>query len=261
VKPELEILFIGDIVGRPGREVTSRTLDRLRQEARPDLVVANGENAAGGFGLTENVYHELLNMGINVITLGNHAWDKAEIFNFISEADRLVRPLNFPEGTPGRGFTVADVEGVPVGIINVMGRVYMGSLDCPFRAADKAIADMAGETRVILVDIHAEATAEKRALAYHLDGRVSCVVGTHTHVQTADECILPGGTAFLTDAGMTGPSHSVIGMKVEGAVRKMVTQLPTRLEVADGPAQFNAMRVRVEVETGRAIRIERLNYK
>ncbi|MDB5097617.1 MAG: hypothetical protein JWM80_2038 [Cyanobacteria bacterium RYN_339] len=261
MKSELDLLFIGDIVGRPGREMTARTLERMRQENQPDLIIANGENSAGGFGLTEAIYHELLDMGVGVVTLGNHAWDKSEIFDFISEADRLIRPLNFPEGTPGTGFTVADVDGIPVGVINVMGRAFMAPMDCPFRAVDKAIAAIGGETRVIFVDVHAEATAEKRGLAYHLDGRVSAVVGTHTHVQTADECILPGGTAFLTDAGMTGPIHSVIGMKVEGAVRKMVTQLPCRLEVAEGPAQFNAVRVRIEVETGRAISIERLNYR
>lgn len=258
----LDLLFIGDIVGRPGRERAALVLDRLRQDGSlPDLVIANGENAAGGFGLTEATYHEILDMGVRVVTMGNHTWDKAEIFDFISESDRLIRPLNYPEGTPGRGWTLAEVDGVTVGVVNVMGRVYMGSLDCPFRAVDKALAQMGDETRVIFVDVHAEATAEKRALAHYLDGRVSAVVGTHTHVQTADEAILPGGTAYLTDAGMTGPANSVIGMKIDGAIRKMLTQLPGRLEVADGPAQFNGVRIRVEVETGRAIAIERLNSR
>lgn len=258
----VSILFIGDIIGRPGREMAARTLDRLRRDGELDVVIANGENTAAGFGLTEAIYHELLEMGVRVVTLGNHTWDKAEILDFISEADCLVRPLNYPEGTPGRGWTLVDVEGVTIAVVNVMGRVSMGAnLDCPFRSVDKALNAIAGETRVVFVDIHAEATAEKRALACHLDGRVSAVVGTHTHVQTADETILPGGTAFLTDAGMTGPIHSVIGMKIEGSVRRMLTQMPARLEVADGPSQFNGVRVRVEVETGRAIAIERLNYR
>lgn len=261
-KSELDLLFIGDIVGRPGREAAAKTLDRLRREgAWPDLVIANAENSAGGFGLTREIYHELMNMGVGVMTLGNHAWDKREIFDFIGESSHLVRPMNFPEGTPGRGVTVVEVAGVPVGIVNVMGRVFMQPLDCPFKAVDRAVRDLQSETRVIFVDVHAEATAEKRGLAYHLDGRVSAVVGTHTHVQTADETILPGGTAFLTDAGMTGPRESVIGMKVDQAVRKLTTALPTRLEVAEGPAQFNGVRVRVEVATGRALDIERLNYR
>lgn len=261
MKTELEIVFIGDIIGRPGREAVAKTLDRLRREgAWPDLVIANVENSAGGFGLTREIYHEFLNMGIGVMTLGNHTWDKREIFDFIGESSHLVRPLNYPEGTPGRGYTVFEVAGVSVGVINVMGRVFMHPIDCPFRAADRAVMDLATETRVIVVDMHAEATAEKRGLAYHLDGRVSAVVGTHTHVQTADETILPGGTGYLTDAGMTGPRHSVIGMKAEQAVRKLTSGLPTRLEVAEGPAQFNGVRLRVEVATGRAIAIERLNY-
>jgi metallophosphoesterase (TIGR00282 family) len=258
----LDILFIGDIVGRPGREKAIRTLERYRQTDNfPDLVVANGENAAGGFGLTHAIYQELLNAGVQVITMGNHTWDKKEIFDFISEANHLVRPINYPEGAPGQGFVVAEVKGYSVGIVNAMGRVFMANLDCPFRAIDRAIQYLSGETRVILVDMHAEATAEKRALAWHLDGRVSAVFGTHTHIQTADETILPGGTAYLTDTGMTGPYNSVIGMKIEPAIRKMMTQLPERFEVAEGPAQFNAVRIRVEAETGRAISIERINER
>lgn len=257
----LDLLFIGDIVGRPGREAVQRTLDGLRQTGLPDVVIANGENAAGGFGLTRETYHELLNMGVSVITLGNHAWDKREIFDFIGESSQLVRPLNFPEGTPGHGWTLVPAGGGLVAVINLMGRAFMGTLDCPFRAADRAIADISPETRVILVDIHAETTAEKMALAYYLDGRVSAVVGTHTHVQTADERILPGGTGYLTDAGMCGATDSVIGMKAELAIKKMLTQLPVRFEVAEGPGQFNGVRFRVEALTGRTIAVERLNYR
>ncbi|MFN3428452.1 MAG: TIGR00282 family metallophosphoesterase [Candidatus Sericytochromatia bacterium] len=258
----LEILFIGDIVGRPGRDAVAAMLNRLRDAGEtPDLVVANGENVSGGFGLTKENFHELLGMGVGVVTLGNHAWDKREILDYISDEDRLVRPLNYPEGTPGRGWTIVDVGGTPVGIINVMGRVFMPTLDCPFKAVDAALACWGQDVRVVLVDIHAEASAEKMGLGWHLDGRASLVVGTHTHVQTADETILPGGTAYLTDAGMTGPQRSVIGMVPELAVRKMRTQLPTRLEVADGPAQFNGVRVKIEAETGRAIAIERLCHR
>jgi metallophosphoesterase (TIGR00282 family) len=258
---QLDILFIGDVVGRPGRDVLTRALARMRVTGFPDLVIANGENAAGGFGLTRDVYHELLNAGVQVLTMGNHTWDKRDIFDFIGESDHLVRPINYPEGTPGRGYTVVEAGGHLVGIVNVMGRVFMPTLDCPFRTVERAIEDIVSETRVILVDIHAEATAEKMALAHHLDGRVSAVFGTHTHVQTADECILPGGTGYLTDAGMTGPYRSIIGMQSDLAVKKMMTQLPTRLEVAEGPAQFNAVRITVEVRTGRTLTIERLNFR
>lgn len=258
---QLDILFVGDVVGRPGREALGRALKRMRETGFPDLVIANGENAAGGFGLTKDVYHELLDMGVHVLTMGNHTWDKREIFDFIGESDHLVRPLNYPDGTPGRGYTVVEVAGCLVGIVNVMGRVFMPTLDCPFTSVDHAVEDITSETRVILVDIHAEATAEKMALAHHLDGRVSVVVGTHTHVQTADEIILPGGTAYLTDAGMTGPYRGVIGMNADLALKKMMTQLPTRLEVAEGPAQFNAVRFTIEARTGRALAVERLNYR
>jgi metallophosphoesterase (TIGR00282 family) len=260
--PVLDILFIGDVVGRPGREAVADMLRKLRDAGEtPDLIVCNGENVSGGFGLTRENYHDLLGMGVGVVTMGNHTWDKREIFDYISDEDRLVRPMNYPDGTPGRGWTIVEVKGTSVGVINVMGRVFMPTLECPFKAVDQVLADWGHDVRVILVDVHAEATAEKMGLGWHLDGRVSLVVGTHTHVQTADETILPGGTAYLTDAGMTGPCRSVIGMKTELAVKKMRTQLPMRLEVAEGPAQFNGVRVKVEAESGRAIAIERLNAR
>ena len=177
------------------------------------------------------------------------------------EADRLIRPLNYPEGTPGRGWTTLEVAGITVAVINVMGRVFMPTVDCPFRAVERALAEIDGDATVVLVDVHAEATAEKRALAYHLDGRVSAVLGTHTHVQTADECILPGGTTYLTDAGMTGPRDGVIGMRTDLAIKKMLSGLPTRLEVASGPTQFNGVRLRVDRVSGKALAVERLNYR
>ncbi len=257
----LDILFIGDIVGQPGRDATRQALEQMRKDGFPDVVVANGENAAGGFGLTETIYTELLDFGVSVVTMGNHTWDKQEIMGFIGEADRLVRPLNYPEGTPGRGWTFYTAQGVSVAVINVMGRAFMPTVDCPFRAVEKALVELDGEAPVVLVDVHAEASAEKMALAWHFDGRVSAVFGTHTHVQTADETILPGGTAYLTDAGMTGPRDSVIGMRRDLSIKKLLTGLPTRLEVATGPTQFNAVRVRVDAVTGKALAVQRLNYR
>lgn len=257
----LDILFIGDIVGGPGRDAVADVLGKMRSEGFPDVVVANGENAAGGFGLTEKIYTELLDLGVSVVTMGNHTWDKQEIMGFIGEADRLVRPLNYPDGTPGRGWTLYTSHGVQVAVVNVMGRAFMPTVDCPFRAVEKALQEIDGETPVVLVDVHAEATAEKMALAWHFDGRVSAVFGTHTHVQTADETILPGGTAYLTDAGMTGPRDSIIGMRRDLAVKKLITGMPTRLEVAPGPTQFNGVRVRVDAGSGKALTVQRLNYR
>jgi metallophosphoesterase (TIGR00282 family) len=257
----LDVLFIGDIVGSPGREACAAALAKMREDGFPDVVIANGENAAGGFGLTMKVYHELLDMGVSVVTLGNHTWDKQEILEFIGEADRLVRPLNYMDGTPGRGWTLLTSHGVQVAVINVMGRAFMPTVDCPFRAVEKALDEIDGEAPVIIVDVHAEATAEKMGLAWHFDGRVSAVLGTHTHVQTADEHILPNGTAYLTDAGMTGPRDSIIGMRRDLAVKKMITQLPCRLEVATGPTQFNAVRLRIDAASGKALTVQRLNYR
>lgn len=257
----LDVLFIGDIVGRPGRDAAGEVLGRMRKEGFPDVVVANGENAAGGFGLTEQVFTELLDLGVSVVTMGNHTWDKQEIMGFIGEADRLVRPLNYPDGTPGRGWTLCTAQGLTVAVINVMGRAFMPTVDCPFRAVEKALVEIDGEAQVVLVDVHAEASAEKMALAWHFDGRVSAVLGTHTHVQTADETILPGGTAYLTDAGMTGPRDSVIGMRRDLSIKRLLTGLPTRLEVAPGPTQFNAVRLRVDGATGKALTVQRLNYR
>ncbi|MEB3284584.1 MAG: TIGR00282 family metallophosphoesterase [Candidatus Sericytochromatia bacterium] len=257
----LDVLFIGDIVGRPGRDAVAHYLGEMRISGFPDLVIANGENAAGGFGITERIYQELRDHGIDIVTMGNHTWDKNEIFGFIQDAERLLRPLNYPEGTPGKGWTLLEVNHVKVAIINVMGRAFMPPVDCPFRTLDTALATIGPITPTIIVDIHAEATAEKIALARHLDGRVSACIGTHTHVQTADETIFPGGCAFLSDAGMTGPRDAVIGMKTDLAIRKMRTALPTKLEVAEGPTQFNAVRMRIDAMTGKSVAIDRLNYR
>ncbi|QSV45670.1 TIGR00282 family metallophosphoesterase [Geobacter benzoatilyticus] len=256
----VKILFIGDIVGAPGREAVARDLHRLIDRYRIDLVVANGENAAGGFGITEDKAMELYSLGIDVLTSGNHVWDKKESYQFIQREDRLVRPANYPPGTKGRGSTIVKTAGgVSVGILNLEGRVFMNSLDCPFRTADKEIEQLKEQTNIIFVDFHAEATSEKVALGWHLDGRVSVVVGTHTHVQTADERILPGGTAYITDAGMTGSSDSVIGVKKELAIGRFLTQMPIRFEVAKKDIRLNGVVVAIDEMSGSAVSIERIS--
>lgn len=256
----VNILFIGDIVGSPGRQALGRELHRLVDHHRVDLVVANGENSAGGFGITEETAKELFSLGIDVLTSGNHIWDKRDSFSFIGREERLVRPANYPPGTVGRGATVVRTAGgVPVGILNLEGRVFMNNLDCPFRVADQEIERLRESTPLIFVDFHAEATSEKIALGWHLDGKVSAVVGTHTHVQTADERILPGGTAYITDAGMTGSFDSVIGVRKELAVERFVTQMPVRFEVAKKDVRLNGVVIGVDPVSGRAFSIERIS--
>lgn len=254
----MRILMIGDIVGRAGRKAVKETLTTIRQELKLDMIVANGENAAGGNGITCEIAKDLFGLGVDVITSGNHIWDKKEIIPYIDREPRLLRPANYPSGTPGKGVGVYDINGIKVGIINLSGRVYLPSLDCPFRAADELINSICQQTNIILVDFHAEATSEKVALSWYLDGRVSAVVGTHTHIQTADERVLPGGTAYITDLGMTGPLNSVIGVKVDLVLQKFTTQMPVRFEVAEGPYQFNAVVVEVDDQTGKAGSIDRI---
>jgi metallophosphoesterase (TIGR00282 family) len=255
----MRILFVGDIVGRAGRQALSSRLHRLVDEHLVDLVIANGENAAAGFGLTANIVSDLLDMGVDVITSGNHIWDKREIYDHLDRQERLLRPANYPPGLPGRGaglFTTS--AGLPVGVINLEGRVFMNNLDCPFRSAEGLVEKLRPSTPVILVDFHAEATSEKMALGYFLDGRVSAVVGTHTHVQTADERVLPGGTAYITDAGMTGSRDSVIGIRKELAIDKFLTQQPVRFEVNKNDPWLCGVLIEVDEENGRALRIERI---
>lgn len=255
----MKILFIGDIVGRPGRRAVAQQLDRLVDHHRIDFVVANGENAAAGFGLTQDILHELFDLGIDVLTTGNHVWDKRDIFGSLEHESRLLRPDNYPPGRPGRGVGLyATSAGIPVGVINLEGRVFMSNLECPFRTADRLVDELKSQAKVILVDFHAEVTSEKQALGHYLDGRVSALVGTHTHVQTADERILPGGTAYLTDAGMTGAADSVIGMRKQEAIERFLTQVPVRLEVAKGAPTLCGVVVEVDETTGRAARIERV---
>ncbi|GFO70586.1 2',3'-cyclic-nucleotide 2'-phosphodiesterase [Geomonas limicola] len=256
----VKLLFIGDIIGKPGREALSRELHRIVDRHYVDLVIANGENAAGGFGLTQETAQDLFKCGIQVLTSGNHIWDKKDALDYIKREERIVRPANYPEGTPGRGATIVSTPGgVKVGILNLEGRVFMNNLECPFRCADREIAKLKEETPIVFVDFHAEATSEKVALGWYLDGRVSAVVGTHTHVQTADERILTAGTAYLTDAGMTGSFDSVIGVRKEDAIEKFVTQRPAKFEVAKKDIRVNGVVIEVDEKTGLALKIERIN--
>ena len=257
----MTLLFLGDIVGRPGRDLVRRHVRALASTHHADLVIANGENAAGGVGITRENMLEILSSGVDVITTGNHVWDKRETLEFIGGEPRLLRPANYPEGTPGAGSYVATAKnGVRVGVINVMGRVFMNAIDDPFRVAQLEVARVrAGGAHVVFVDMHAETTSEKLALCYYLDGQVAAVIGTHTHVQTADERILPGGTACLTDVGMTGPHDGVIGMDKDAVIARFVTGLPSRFETASGDFRLNGVVITVDHATGRATAIERLS--
>ncbi|GAF26829.1 uncharacterized protein conserved in bacteria [Moorella thermoacetica Y72] len=257
----MRILMIGDVVGRPGRKAVREVLPALLQEHRPDLVIANGENAAGGNGITPDTAGELFASGIDVLTMGNHVWDKREALTLLEEEERIIRPANYPPGTPGRGYNLFEVkEGLKVGVINLSGRVFLPPLECPFRLGRQLVEELRAETRVIIVDFHAEATSEKVALGWHLDGLVSAVVGTHTHIQTADARVLPGGTAYITDVGMTGPRDSVLGVKTEIIVHKFLTQLPARFEIAGGVIQLEGVILDIDPSTGRAAGIQRVQH-
>jgi len=256
----VKLLFIGDIVGRPGRDLVRKHVRALARHVGADIVVANGENAAGGAGITRDNAKEFLRAGIDVITTGNHVWDKREALEFIGEFPALLRPANYPPGAPGAGTTVITTPaGHRVAVLNLMGRAFMAALDDPFRAADHEVARLRADgVRVILVDMHAETTSEKLAISWYLDGRVTAVIGTHTHVQTADERILPGGTACLTDAGMTGPHDGVIGMDRTAVIARFVTGLPSRFDPAGGDARLHGALITADADTGRADAIERI---
>lgn len=255
----LKILFIGDIVGRPGRRIIKQLLSRLIETEEIDLVIANGENAAGGFGLSVEVSQELLDAGISLLTLGNHTWDNREITQVLETEERVIRPANYPEGTPGNGYSVVETDkGVMVGVVNLMGQVFLDPLACPFRTADSCINQIKRKTKIIIVDMHAEATSEKMALGWYLDGRVTAVLGTHTHITTADERILPQGTGYITDIGMTGPRNSVLGVKPDLVLQKFLTKRPVRFEVAGGPVELNAVLLDVD-EYGLTTAIKRIN--
>jgi metallophosphoesterase (TIGR00282 family) len=254
-----KILFIGDIIGKPGRQALSRELHRLVDRHNADLVIVNGENAAGGFGLTVDIAKELFDLGVHCLTSGNHIWDKKEQVSHVLADPRIIRPANYPEGAPGVGSALFTTPGgVKIAVLNLEGRIFMKNLDCPFRTADREIERLRQETPVILVDFHAEATSEKSALGWYLDGRVSAVIGTHTHVQTADERILTQGTAYLSDAGMTGSFDSVIGIGKEQAIYKFLTQLPAKFEVPKNDIRLNGVVVGIDEASGKALSIERI---
>lgn len=253
--PLMKILFIGDIVGQPGRRIVREVLPDLVAEHAPELILANGENAAAGFGITPALVDELVDLGIEVLTSGNHIWDRKEIVPYLAEHGdgRLLRPANYPNGTPGRGVYLGRTRGgVPYAVLNLQGRVFMSSLDCPFRAADSLLAGIPAEVKVRIVDMHAEATSEKVAMGWYLDGRVTAVIGTHTHIPTADERVLPAGTAYITDLGMTGPYDSVIGIEKRTVIEKFRRQMPARFEVARGDVRLCAVLIDADPESGRA---------
>jgi 2',3'-cyclic-nucleotide 2'-phosphodiesterase len=256
----MRLLFIGDIVGRPGRDLLRHGLAGLAAHHRVDLVVANAENAAAGSGITRDVGDQILGYGVDVMTSGNHIWAKREVIPYIGAEARLLRPANFPAGVPGRGSYVARTgDGRTVGVINVMGRVFMASLDDPFTVVSREIDALRDRCRVILVDFHAEATSEKAAMGWFLDGRVTAVVGTHTHVQTADDRVLPGGTAYVTDVGMTGPHDSIIGVAIEPALGRFLNGMPARFDTAEANPRLNAVVIDADEATGLARSIERVN--
>lgn len=254
----MRILFVGDVVGEAGRRILKSGLRRVRQRHDPDLVVVNGENAAGGTGLTPATARDILDAGGDVITSGNHIWDRKEILPYLDAEERVLRPANYPGPAPGAGLLVAQArDGTPVAVVNLMGRVHMRDVDDPFRTADAILRELDGRAAVVLVDFHAEATSEKIALGWYLDGKVTAVLGTHTHVPTADERILPGGTAYISDVGMTGPYDSVIGVEKSQVIERFLTQRPVRFKPASGDPRLAGVLVEARPTDGRAVSIRR----
>jgi metallophosphoesterase (TIGR00282 family) len=255
----LNILFIADIVARPGRWAVSQVLPDLKKSHQIDFTIANVENAAGGFGLTREIAKKIHSYGVDCLTSGNHIWDRKDIYPYLEEDKRILRPANYPPGVPGRGTGIFETpQGHKIGVLNIQGRVYIKEIDCPFRGATEEVRKLREETRIILIDLHAEATSEKIALGWYLDGKVSAVLGSHTHVQTADETILPGGTAYITDSGMTGAHDSVIGINKEDALARFLLQIPRRFTPANQDVKFSGVLINVDPETGKALEIERI---
>ncbi|MDT8858949.1 TIGR00282 family metallophosphoesterase [Alkalihalobacillus sp. MEB130] len=254
----MRILFIGDVVGAPGRKMIQEYTMKLKQKFKPAITIINGENAASGKGITEKIYKGFLAAGAQAVTLGNHSWDNREVFEFIDDAKALVRPANYPSGVPGKGYTLVKINAIEVAVINVMGRTFLPAMDCPFQKMDEILEEIKERTPYIFVDFHAEATSEKQAMGWYLDGRVSAVVGTHTHVQTADERILPKGTAYLTDVGMTGPYDGILGVEKEPVIHKFLTNLPVRFEVAEGRTQLSGVVIDLDPKTGLAKSVKRV---
>ena len=254
----MNILMVGDVFGESGRAALAKHLPALRQQHAIDFCVVNIENAANGFGVTPLIARQALEQGADVLTSGNHIWDKKEIVEYITKENLLLRPANFPAGTPGVGYVTIKAGPHKVAVLNLMGRVFMLPIDCPFQKANEIVPELRKETPIVLVDMHAEATSESVAMGWHLDGRVSAVVGTHRHVQTADERVLPGGTAYITDLGMTGPTDGVIGVDRELILQRFMSQMPIRFEPAKGPAALHGVVIVVDPDTGRASDIRRL---
>jgi metallophosphoesterase (TIGR00282 family) len=258
----MKILFIGDIIGKPGRRAVKELLPSLVAAHAVDLVIANCENAAAGFGITREIVEELYDAHIDVLTSGNHVWDKKEVMEFIDDYETLVRPANYPAAVPGAGSVLMPTAaGDYVGVLNLAGRIFMQPIDCPFVTAKKEIARLKAKTNVIIVDMHAEATSEKKALGWYLDGEVSAVLGTHTHVQTADNEVLPGGTAYISDAGMTGPFDSVIGIKKDTIIERFLTQIPNKFDVAKNDIRLQGVLLDIDAQSGKANSIERISVK
>jgi len=260
----MKVLFLGDIFGRPGRNCILKELAKLKLENNIDLTIANGENAAGGIGINPNIAENLLESGIDILTSGNHIFKKKEIYDYIEMQPRLLKPANYPPLTPGKGYNVFNLKNKPeikVAVINICGRVFIDSLDCPFRKMDELVAEIRPQTRIIIVDFHAEVTSEKMAMGWYLDGRVSAVIGTHTHVQTADERVLPRGTAYISDAGMVGPRDSVIGVKKDLIIQRFITQMPHKFIVASDDNWISGVILDINDSNGNALSIERLNYQ
>jgi len=257
----LKVLFIGDIVGKPGKRVTAELIRKVKEERSIDLIIANGENASGGFGITASSAKKIFSYGVDCITTGNHIWDRKDFINDIMEFEYVLRPLNYPPDTPGKGWCIIERERIKIAVINLMGRVFMHPIDCPFRAGESIVRRLSKETRIIIVDFHAEATAEKVALGWYLNGKASAVLGTHTHVQTADEKILPGGTAYITDVGMTGSFDSIIGDKKENAIKRMLTFVPYSLSPGEKDLRMDAIYLEIDTETGKTLKIERMEEK
>jgi metallophosphoesterase (TIGR00282 family) len=254
----MKIMMIGDVYGEPGRAALARMLPKLREQHHVDFTVVNVENAAGGFGVTPAIAETVLDLGVDVMTTGNHVWDKKEIAGYIAKENRLLRPANYPVGAPGVGYVTVKAGPHRVTVINLMGRVFMHPIDCPFRKAEEIVEAVGSETPIRLVDFHCEATSESVAMGWWLDGKVTAVVGTHRHVQTGDERVLPGGTAYITDLGMTGPTDGVIGVDRDQILQRFLTQMPIRFETAKGPTAVHGVVITVDPETGRASAIERL---
>ncbi|AVQ99115.1 metallophosphoesterase, MG_246/ family [Oceanobacillus picturae] len=255
----MKILFIGDVVGSPGRDMVQDYLPKLKEKYRPTVTIINGENAASGKGITEKIYKQFLEWGAQVVTMGNHTWDKKEIFEFIDDAKYMIRPANFPENNPGKGIVYLNVNGTEIAVINMQGRTFLPVIDDPFQKMDLLIEEAKQRTNIIFVDFHGEATSEKQAMGWYVDGRVSAIVGTHTHTQTADERILPGGTAYISDVGMTGPYDGILGVNREAVMKRFLTSMPVRFEITkEGRTQLNGFVVSIDKNSGKATKVERI---